>query len=99
MRGVAQDHHALVEPLRHGREVVGVPAGRNVVRRADDVEVSLRARLSELETDLIEGGRFPPRVFLVESEYQRVVPGAELDYVRGLVADLRAGLLDWDYRM
>ncbi|MFF5112455.1 helix-turn-helix transcriptional regulator [Streptosporangium sp. NPDC000509] len=60
---------------------------------------SLRARLSELEADLTEGGRFLPRVFLVESEYQRVVLGAELDYVRGLVADLRAGLLDWDYRM
>lgn len=60
---------------------------------------SLEARLSELDTDLTEGGRFLPRVFLVESEYQRAVLQAELDYVRGLAGDLREGLLDWDYRL
>ena len=70
------------------------------VRAALEERLSfLRARLAELEADLTEGGRFLPRVFLVESEYQRAVLGAELDWVRGLVADLRAGLLDWDYRM
>ncbi len=60
---------------------------------------SLETRLSELDTDLTEGGRFLPRVFLVESEYQRAVLKAELDYVRGLAGDLRAGLLGWDYRL
>ncbi|MGJ6961842.1 helix-turn-helix transcriptional regulator [Streptosporangium sp. G11] len=61
--------------------------------------VSLEARLAELDTDLTESGRFLPRVFLVESEYQRAVLKAELDHVRGLAGDLRAGLLDWDYRL
>ncbi|MEV4527852.1 hypothetical protein [Streptosporangium sp. NPDC049304] len=59
------------------------------VRAALEERLSfLRARLSELEADLTEGGRFLPRVFLVESEYQRAVLGAELDHVRGLVDDL-----------
>ncbi|MFJ2034181.1 PadR family transcriptional regulator [Streptosporangium sp. NPDC087985] len=60
---------------------------------------SLEARLSELDCELVETGRFLPRVFLVESEYQRAVLTAELDYVRGLADDLRAGRLNWDYRL
>jgi DNA-binding PadR family transcriptional regulator len=61
--------------------------------------VSLAERLSALDADLAEGAVFLPRLFLVESEYQRAVVGAELDYVRGLVADLREGRLGWDYEL
>lgn len=60
---------------------------------------SLAARLSALDTDLVEGGKFLPRLFLVESEYQRAVAKTELDYVQGLADDLRAGRLTWDYRL
>ncbi|WP_229798837.1 PadR family transcriptional regulator [Planomonospora parontospora] len=60
---------------------------------------SLEGRLSALDADLAEGAAFLPRVFLVESEYQRAVVRAELDYVRGLVADLREGRVDWDYEL
>ncbi|MEV0971444.1 PadR family transcriptional regulator [Microtetraspora glauca] len=60
---------------------------------------SLEARLSELDTDLVESAKFLPRIFLVESEYERAVVMAELNYVRGLADDLRAGRLDWDYRL
>jgi hypothetical protein len=35
-------------------------------------------------------------VFLVESEFQREVAAAELRYVGGLVADLRAGRVRWE---
>ncbi|MFC4058747.1 PadR family transcriptional regulator [Planomonospora corallina] len=57
---------------------------------------ALEERLAGLEAELAEGGAFLPRVFLVESEYQRAVLRAELDYVRGLAADLRTGALSWD---
>jgi len=37
-----------------------------------------------------------PRLFLIEDEYQRAMLRAELEWVRGLIADLGAGRLDWD---
>lgn len=37
-----------------------------------------------------------PRLFVLEDEYARALRQAELDYVRGLVADLRSGRLTWD---
>jgi DNA-binding PadR family transcriptional regulator len=60
---------------------------------------ALAARLSELDNELTEGGRFLARIFLVESEYQRAVLTAELDYARSLADDLRTGKLTWDYRL
>ncbi|MEU0518917.1 PadR family transcriptional regulator [Streptosporangium sp. NPDC006007] len=59
---------------------------------------SLRARLSAMDTELAEAGRFLPRVFLVETEYQRAVIGAEIDYVRSLAGDLREDRVTWDHR-
>lgn len=56
----------------------------------------LDQRLSELDAELRRGGTFLDRVFLIESEYQREVAVAELRYVRGLVADLRAGRVRWE---
>ncbi len=35
------------------------------------------------------------RLFLLESEYQRVVVEAELNWVKGVIADLRRGQLTW----
>ncbi|GIH99509.1 PadR family transcriptional regulator [Planobispora takensis] len=60
---------------------------------------SLRERLAALETEIARTGTFLDRVFLVESEYQRTVLRAEIDYVRGLAGDLRSGVLTWDYRL
>ncbi|MBG0831106.1 PadR family transcriptional regulator [Planomonospora sp. ID67723] len=59
----------------------------------------LRSRLSALDGELAEGRTFLPRLFLVETEYQRAVLETELDYVRELVDDLRAGRLTWDFRL
>jgi DNA-binding PadR family transcriptional regulator len=56
---------------------------------------ALAARLSVVDGELTEAATFLPRLFLVESEYERAVLRAELDYVRGLAEDIRAGRLDW----
>ena len=37
-----------------------------------------------------------PRLFFLEEEYAAAMRRAELDHVRGLVADLRSGALTWD---
>src|SRR2546422_11350327 len=54
----------------------------------------LRAKVAALDRELQnEGG--PPRLFLVETEYVRVVTSAELDWVIGVIDDLRGGRLTW----
>jgi DNA-binding PadR family transcriptional regulator len=60
---------------------------------------ALAARVAALDHDVVEGGKFLPRLFLVETEHQRAVVKAELDHVEGLVDDLRTGRLTWDFRL
>jgi DNA-binding PadR family transcriptional regulator len=56
----------------------------------------LREKVAALDRELhSESG--PPRLFLIESEYLRAVTTAELDWVSGVVEDLRRGELDWSY--
>ena len=55
---------------------------------------ALEQRLGELDADAASVPGLP-RVFLIEDEYQRAVTQAELDWVRALVDDLRAGRLSW----
>jgi DNA-binding PadR family transcriptional regulator len=56
---------------------------------------ALAERLSALDSELTEGATFLPRLFLVESEYQRAMTATELDYTRRLAADLTSGRLTW----
>jgi len=63
---------------------------------------ALTARISRLEQQLlalgdeIEQGRsFLARLFLIETQYQRQVPSAELAYVRALIDDLRTERITW----
>jgi DNA-binding PadR family transcriptional regulator len=70
------------------------------VLRPEMVEQLLAKRLEALEAQShvyerlsIDGPHFP-RLFTVESEYQAVLRRAEIEFVRGLLADLRAGTLD-----
>ena len=56
----------------------------------------LRDRMDELDREL-QGESGPPRLFLVESEYLRAVTSAELEWVKGMVEDLRTGRLIWSY--
>ncbi|MEQ4299962.1 PadR family transcriptional regulator [Plantactinospora sp. B6F1] len=57
----------------------------------------LEERLAALDREIAEVARFLPRLFVVEAEYQRQVIDAELRYVRGLVADLRAERITWPF--
>ncbi|MET7834329.1 MULTISPECIES: PadR family transcriptional regulator [Micromonospora] len=64
-------------------------AARRLDQRADAIEARLREREAAL------GAVDLPRLFLVEDEYQLALLRTELDWVRGLVADLRSGALTW----
>lgn len=57
----------------------------------------LEQRLTVLDGEIAHVARFLPRLFAVESEYQRQVVAAELTYVRSLVEDLRAERITWPF--
>jgi DNA-binding PadR family transcriptional regulator len=69
----------------------------------EDVQRSLGTRIASLEggiatldgvaASLREGGL--PRLLVLELEYQRALLAAELDWVRGVLADVRSGDLRW----
>ena len=59
----------------------------------------LRQRLAALDQELDQGASFLPRLFLVESEFQRQVVAAELQYVQALTEDLRAERITWPWPM
>jgi DNA-binding PadR family transcriptional regulator len=68
----------------------------------DDARTQLERRMERLAAGLAETeavlGSIPdlPRLFLLDEEYRRALLVAELTWVRSVVADLRAGHLDWD---
>jgi DNA-binding PadR family transcriptional regulator len=57
----------------------------------------LAAELAETESEL-RGYPQLPRLFLLEEEYRRTLLAAELEWVRGVVDDLRDGRLTWSER-
>ncbi len=70
----------------------------------DDVREQLELRVIRLEAELagidtmaarLSGSL--PRLFLIENEYARALRQAELDWVRGVVDDLRSGRLAWSF--
>jgi DNA-binding PadR family transcriptional regulator len=54
----------------------------------------LRASLADLDRELRDESG-PPRLFLLETEYVRAVLATELEWVTGVVEDLRSGGLTW----
>jgi DNA-binding PadR family transcriptional regulator len=68
-------------------------ARRQLELRAD----RLAAELAETESEL-RGYPELPRLFLLEEEYRRTLLAAELEWVRGVVDDLRDGRLTWSER-
>jgi DNA-binding PadR family transcriptional regulator len=63
----------------------------DVLRQLEARAAALAERLEALDTSAHD----LPRLFLIEDEYQRAVIGAELDWVRSLVEDLRTGRFTW----
>ena len=59
-------------------------------RRAE----GLAAQLADAEAQLA-GNPSLPRLFLLEEEYRRALLRAELDWLHGVIDDLRAGRLAW----
>src|SRR5262249_18698093 len=58
---------------------------------------TLQTQLSAVDSEMAQAGSFLPRIFLVESEYQRAVLAAELDYVRSMIDALDTGKLEWRF--
>jgi DNA-binding PadR family transcriptional regulator len=56
--------------------------------------VRLAAELADTEAALSASARVP-RLFLLEEEYRRAVLEAEISWLRGVIADIRAGRLTW----
>ncbi len=57
----------------------------------------LEERMTALDQEIAQLGTFLPRLFAIESEYQRQVVAAELGYVRSLVEDLRTERITWPF--
>jgi DNA-binding PadR family transcriptional regulator len=57
---------------------------------------TLRQNLARTEQTLKSYGSALPRVTLLDDEYQRAVTTAELNWIDGVLDDLRAGALTWN---
>jgi len=60
---------------------------------------ALTATLAAIDADLAEYAGTLPRVTLMDDEYRRAVTAAELGWVQGVVEDLKAGTLTWNFEM
>jgi DNA-binding PadR family transcriptional regulator len=58
-------------------------------------ERRLAAELTETEAALAGSPPGLPRLFLLEEEYRKAVLDAQLQWLRGVIDDLRHGRLDW----
>ncbi len=56
----------------------------------------LEAEIAALDTVLTAASKFVARINLIESEYLVAMLRAELAWVRKLIAEIRAGKLDWN---
>ena len=67
----------------------------DVLEQFEHRAVAIREALAGLDRELGQAAQTVPRLFLLEGEYLRAVQRAELIWVEGVVADLRAGRLTW----
>lgn len=65
----------------------------DALKQLERRETALTEKLTALNR---EAQTAVPRLFLLETEWLRATLSAELDWLRGLLADLRAGTLTWD---
>jgi DNA-binding PadR family transcriptional regulator len=67
----------------------------------DEAAAALELRAQRIEAALVDtesalsASAHVPRLFLLEEEYRRAVLDAELSWLRGVIADIRAGRLTW----
>jgi DNA-binding PadR family transcriptional regulator len=59
-------------------------------------EQSLAAELADTEAAIAGAPAGLPRLFLLEEEYRKTLLEAQLAWLRGVIADLRDGRLDWN---
>lgn len=67
----------------------------DALRQLELREAALVERMAHIDSTLQAEAAGLPRLFLLESEYMRVVLEAELNWVRAVIDDLRAGRLVW----
>jgi DNA-binding PadR family transcriptional regulator len=60
---------------------------------------ALSDRLAEIDADLAQYSGTLPRVTLMDDEYRQAVTAAELTWLQGVIADLKAGTLTWNFEM
>jgi DNA-binding PadR family transcriptional regulator len=61
----------------------------------EERERGLAAELADTDAALAGAPPGLPRLFLLEEEYRKALLEAQLAWVRGVIADLREGRLDW----
>ena len=66
-------------------------AARNLEKRAERLEATVAA----LDESLESFSRTIPRITLIETEFQRAVAAAELEWVHEVLDDLQTGTLSW----
>ena len=59
-------------------------------------EARLADQIASIDKEMQTYAASLPRLFLLESEYMRIVLDSELKWVRLVIADLRRGQLTWD---
>jgi len=106
-QGHEQAHEWLVDMLSTPRnEYPEFPAALSftMLLGPDGTIAALERRIARLDEARAKlehelGGHYDhlPRVTLLESEYLRAVAVAELDWLNGIVADLRSGALTWTF--
>lgn len=105
-----EGHHAAVNWLREmlstpAREYPQFPAAVSFLPllTPDDAIQQLQMREAKLADQIrdideeVQSVPDLPRLFLLESEYVRLMLDAELKWVRGIIADLRSGQLTWNH--
>jgi DNA-binding PadR family transcriptional regulator len=58
---------------------------------------AVRGRLAQLDAQLAAYGEGFMRIALIETEYQRAVVGAEVDWLEAVIGDLESGKFAWTY--
>ncbi len=60
---------------------------------------ALSGSLAAIDADLAQYSGTLPRVTLMDDEYRRAVTAAELTWLQGVIEDLKAGTLTWNFEM